>query len=151
MPRRRKTGYDPIPFQELLRQQLDESEESYRGASVAAGLNRSAISSYLKGARPMRDACIALSDHFGINPNRMLVAAGYEPLELFDRRAIDLSEVTPEGKRILEKLDQITDPKIRRQLFRVIDVMLDGYLLAEEGTLPQTETPESAPQPVEGT
>jgi len=80
----------------------------------------------------MRDACIALADHFGINPNKLLEAAGYEPLHFFDRREIDLTKVSPEGKEILEKLEQITDPKIRKRLFEVIDVMLDGYLLAEQ-------------------
>jgi len=125
-------SYDASLFQELLRKLLEESGESYRKASRAAGLHHTAISKYMSGVRPGRDACIALADHFGINPNKLLEAAGYEPLHFFDRREIDLTKLSPEGKEILEKLEQVTDPKIRKRLFEVIDVMLDGYLLAEQ-------------------
>ena len=132
MAKKRIRNYDPKRFRRLVEPLLAERNESYRQASRAAGLDETAISRYFGGTQPMRDACIALADHFGINPNKLLEAAGYEPLHFFDRREIDLTRVSPEGKEILEKLELITDPKIRKRLFEVIDVILDGYLLAEQ-------------------
>jgi transcriptional regulator with XRE-family HTH domain len=148
MPRKRKKDYDPNPLQELLKELLEESNESYREASSAAGLHPTTVSNYMRGTRPMRDACIALADHFGINPNKMLEAAGYEPLYFFDKRDIDLSKVGPEGKQILEKLERITDQKTRQRLFKVIDTMLDGYLLDQQKASSKTEPkPKAASKP----
>jgi transcriptional regulator with XRE-family HTH domain len=119
-------------FQQLLQELIDESGESYRQVSQASGLHHTSVSRYLRGTIPGRDACIALADHFGINPNEMLEAAGYEPLRFFEKEEIDLSKVSPEAKLLLDKLERIKEPRLRAQLFEVVDRMLDGYLLAEE-------------------
>ena len=127
-------------FANVLGELLEESGESYREVAAKVGIAHSSFSKWVSGeVRPNRDTCIALADHFGINPNKVLKAAGYEPLRFFDRRKIDLSRVSPEGKEILEKMEQITDPKVRKRLFEVIDVMLDGYLFAEQEELVQIE------------
>jgi len=133
MPGIRKSNYNPEPFQKLLRQLLDQTGESYRDAGAAAGLSRTAVVHYMtKGSRPMRDVCIALADHFGINPNKMLVAAGYAPLEIFDRRDLELGKVSPEGKQLLEKFEQITDSKTRILVYKTLDTVLTAYLHAQQ-------------------
>jgi hypothetical protein len=131
----RKPGHDKYHaerFQAVLGRLIDNAGESHRGASTAAGLDSSAISRYMGSTRPSRDACIALADHFGINPNVMLEAAGYKPLRFFDGEKIDLSQVRPEAKEILERLEGIADPKGRAHLYQVIGSMLEGYQLAKQ-------------------
>jgi hypothetical protein len=140
----RKPGHDKYHaegFQTLLSRLIDDAGESHTGASTAAGLeDSSAISRYMGGTRPRRDACIALADHFGISPNVMLEAAGYKPLRFFDREKIDLSRVRPEAREILERLDRIADPMKRAHLYLVIESMLEGYQLAELGEEAKDET-----------
>jgi hypothetical protein len=46
---------------------------------------------------------------------------------------IDLSQVRPEAKKLLEQIDRITDPERRNRLYQVIDSMLEGYQRAERG------------------
>jgi transcriptional regulator with XRE-family HTH domain len=116
MPGKRKSDYDPIPFQKLLRQLLDETGESYRVASSAAGLSPTTISNYMRDMRPMRDACIALADHFGVNPNEFLKAAGYEPLHFFDRRLIDPNALPPDIERLFGEIMLLEDETVRQEM-----------------------------------
>jgi transcriptional regulator with XRE-family HTH domain len=132
LPGKKNLDYDLKPFQELLGNLLEEADESYRQAGMASGLSGTTVSNYMRGTRPMRDACIALADHFGINPNKMLEAAGYEPLRIFERQRIDLSKVDPDTKRLLEKMEQITDPEIRKRVYEAIDVLLEGQLRIQQ-------------------
>lgn len=132
MPRRDKQDYNVERFRGFVEPLLEQRNESYRQASMKAGLDETAISRYFRGTQPMRDACIALADYFDVNPNEMLQAAGYEPLDLFERREVDLSQVSPETKQILEKLERITDPRIRRRIYEAIDLMLEGQLQSQQ-------------------
>lgn len=127
-----KRRYDPKPFQELLLILLSKSGESYRQASLAAGLPHNAIFKYLKGVRPGRDACIALADHFGVNPNELLQAAGYEPLHFFDRTTEKSEELSPEVQELAERLQQIKDPVARRRLMEAMETLINAYLQAAE-------------------
>lgn len=137
-----KTKHSPTPFQKLLQRLIEESGESYRHASQASGLHHTSVSRYLSGTTPSRDACIALADHFGVNPNEMLEAAGYAPLHFFEKEEIDLSKVSPETRLIFEKLERM-DPHLREELLKVITVMLDGYLQgAKTGELAEEESEE---------
>ncbi len=123
--------YNAQQFKSVLEKLIQGTNESYRQASEAAGLDSSAVSRYMTGTRPSRGACIALADHFRVNPNDMLQSAGYEPLRFFDRQEIDLGQVRPRTAKILEKLEQITDPEVRDRLYDVIEVILDSHLKAE--------------------
>jgi len=121
MPGKKNFDYDPTPFQGLLRNLLEETGESYREAGLASGLSGTTISNYMREtnpARPMRDACIALSDHFGINPNEMLEAAGYEPLHFFDRRLVDPNALPPDVETIMGKLLDIEDEAVREEMVK---------------------------------
>lgn len=131
MPRRDIQDYDVSRFRDFVEPLLKQRDESYRQASMEARLDETAISRYFRGTQPMRDACIALADHFGVNPNEMLQAAGYEPLHFFDRQEVDLSNVKPETRRIVQKLEQISDPDARAQLSEAINTLLDNQLRAE--------------------
>jgi len=134
-----KQQYDPKPFQELLRMLLSKSGESYRQASLAAGLPHNAIFKYLvKGVRPRRDACVALADHFGVNPNDLLQAAGYEPLHFFNRPSTKPGEMSPEIRELAAQLQQIKDPVARRRVMEVIETLVNAYLQAAE---PKTAEP----------
>lgn len=130
-------NYAPERFQSLLRELLQKTAESYRQASKAAGLDSSAISRYLSSTRPSRDACVALADHFGINPNEMLEAAGYKPLAFFEEGPLEPGQASREVKELITKIQQINDPRIRRRLIDAIGVMLEAYLPAE--TAPAAE------------
>lgn len=123
MPGKRDFDYDPEPFQNLLRQLLDEASESYRQAGIASGLSGTTISNYLREtspSRPMRDACIALADHFGINPNEMLEAAGYEPLHFFDRRMIDPNAMPPDIEQLTGEIMAVEDEEVRQEMVRAL-------------------------------
>ena len=144
-----KQEYDPKPFQDLLRALLRQTGESYRQASLAAGLPHNAISKYLRGVRPRRDACVALADHFRVNPNELLKAAGYEPLHLFDRSLIEPGELSPEVKELATRVQRIRDPVVRRRLIEAMKVLVDAYLDAP-GSEPATETTKSVPKASEG-
>ncbi len=151
MPRRPgHKNYDADQFMSLLENLLQDTDESYRQASEESGLDSAAISRYLSGTRPSRGACISLADHFRINPNDMLQAAGYETLHFFERRKIEMGQVRPRTAQILEKLEQITDPEVRERLYEVIDVVLDSHLQIERAD-PQKEPAQVAPEPSEAT
>lgn len=75
-----KTG----DLQQRLTQLLNEHEETMREASLSAGLNPGALSSYIsKGTTPSIDACIRLAFHFSVNPNVLLRLAGHPILPYF--------------------------------------------------------------------
>lgn len=139
-----KQQYDPEPFRELLRMLLSKSGESYRQASLAAGLPHNAIFKYLRGVRPGRDACVALADHFGVNPNELLQAAGYEPIHFFDRSATESGELSPEVKALAAQLQQIKDPVARRRVMEVMETLINAYLQAAE---PQAAELQRKPAP----
>ena len=126
------TNFDSLSS--LLRMLLDKSGESYRQASRAAGLPHNAISKYLRGTRPSRDACIALADHFGVNPNEMLQAAGYEPLHFFDRTLVDPDQMSEDVRALAAQIQEIQDPEIRRRLIEAMQVLVETYLQASTGT-----------------
>ncbi len=132
----RKSDYDPIPFQELLRRLLDKFGESYRAASSAADLHPTTVSNYMRGMRPMRDACIALADHFDINPNELLKAAGYEPLHFFDRRLVDPNALPPDVERLVGEIMLLEDATARQEMVDALRHALRA-LMRIKGTVAQ--------------
>jgi len=74
--------YDLEPLVRLLEHLRAERNESYREASLNAGLDLEAVRRYcVQRQRPQMQALIVLADHFGVNPNDLLEVAGYRPLE----------------------------------------------------------------------
>jgi len=122
----RRTGYEPEKFIPYVKQLLEERNETSRKASLRAGLDRSALWRFIKKEmRPHRDACILLAQHFGVNPNEMLQAAGYDPIPLFDLSLADPDEFPPEVKAVAQVLSRIEDPKRRRAVCEALWALVD--------------------------
>ncbi len=128
--------YDPNAFAAYLNDLLEASNESMRKASVAAGLDHGALSRFI-GARqhPTRDSCIALADHFDLNPNEVLTRAGYLPLRFFDRSLVDPQALPPYVAELAGYLSRIRPPSRRRQLCQTLRQMLDlmVHTVSDEG------------------
>jgi hypothetical protein len=130
-------AYDREVFADQLEAFLERRNESMRQASLAAGLDHGAFYRYIvQHKRPTRESCIAMADHFDINPNEMLERAGYPPLRFFDRSLVDPDEYPPYVAELSSYLSRIRPPSRRRQicqsLFRAI------RLLVEESEHPAT-------------
>jgi hypothetical protein len=48
-----------------------------------------------------------LADHFEVNPNELLVLAGYPPLAMFERKPADMDNLSPDVRLLVEDLEQI--------------------------------------------
>ncbi|RLC56549.1 MAG: hypothetical protein DRI79_04495 [Chloroflexi bacterium] len=122
-------GYDPTRLVATLERLLAERNESYREASLRAGLDHGAVRRYVRdGRRPSRDSLLALADHFGVNPNDLLVLAGYPPMQMFEREPADLNQLSPDVRSVVEDLERIGDPVLRRRLAEAIRLLIGGYL-----------------------
>ena len=124
-------AYQAEKFQSLLKQLLKRSGESYRQASKAARLDSSAISRYMRGTQPARDACVALADHFGVSPNDMLVAASYERMSFFD--PADLEGLSPEVRDFAQTIQEIEDLETRQQVIWALKDLLQACLPSSMG------------------
>ena len=121
--------YDPEPVVRLLEHLRAERNESYREASLKAGLDVEAVRRYcVQRKRPQMQALIVLADHFGVNPNELLEAAGYRPLELFQRVEVDPDSIPSDVKELVEELSRIADPVLRRRIVEAIRLLISGYL-----------------------
>lgn len=122
-------GYDPAPLVAALEGLLAERNESYREAALRSGLDHSAVRRYVcEKRRPSREALLALGDHFGVNPNELLKLAGYAPLRMFERSTEDLGGVSVDVRELVDELERIGDPVLRRRLVEAIRLLIGGYL-----------------------
>ena len=56
--------------------------ESWREASVKAGMSHGALSAIIGGwMKPSVATCLKLANHFGVAPNELLALAGHKPLD----------------------------------------------------------------------
>lgn len=138
MPRRDRQDYEVDRFRNFVKPLLEQLDESYRQASMSAGLDEAALSRYFRGTQPMRDACIALADHFGINPNEMLKAAGYDPLHFFDRRLIDPNAIPPDVEQFLGEIMKIETATIRKEMIEALRQVLKVQMVMREEALGRT-------------
>jgi transcriptional regulator with XRE-family HTH domain len=113
--------YDPAPMIERLRGLLEKHNESYREASLRAGLDHQGVRRVLEGQRPSMHICILLADHYGINPNEFLTLAGWPALKAFDVRSVNTENLPPEAVDIALAVAKISDPGTRKA---VVDAML---------------------------
>ncbi|MEA3339026.1 MAG: helix-turn-helix transcriptional regulator [Chloroflexota bacterium] len=124
-------SYDPEVFAAYLHQLREAHNESMREASMAAGLDHSALYRFAtEHQRPTRDSCIALADHFDLNPNEVLERAGYPPLRFFDRSLVDPQAQPPYVAELASRLSRIRPPARRRRicqsLLRVIELTMEA-------------------------
>jgi hypothetical protein len=113
--------YDPAPMIQRLRELLEKHNESYREASLRAGLDHQGVRRVLEGQRPSMHICILLADHNGINPNEFLMLAGWPSLKVFDIRSVDTENLPPESVDIALAVAKISDPGTRKA---IVDAML---------------------------
>jgi hypothetical protein len=130
---RPKQVYDPEPLKECLEALLAEHNKSHREASIRSDLDHQALRRYVVlGKRPMRQSLLALADHFGVNPNDLLVLAGYPPMKIFERVAVDPESLPSDVRPLLNDLQGIPDPVLRRRLVESIRVLIAGHLKTSE-------------------
>ena len=126
MPKTRgREKYNPEVFQRLVKSLLEQTGESYRRASIACGFDDGAISRYMRDTRPTAVACVTLAGHFGVDPNDVLEAAGYERLPLFDRALGGPRQLTAAAQRLAAKVDLIEDPARRERVIRAVEDLVD--------------------------
>jgi len=128
---RRKTlenPYDPEPMIQRLRELLEKHNESYREASLRAGLDHQAVRRVLDGQRPSMHICILLADHFGVNPNEFLSLAGWPTLRVFDVRSVDSENLPPEAVDIALAVSKINDQGTRKTIVNAMLTLLQKYL-----------------------
>jgi len=127
--------YDPEPLVRMLEQLRTERNESYRDASLKAGLDHGSLRRYcVSKKRPQRQALIVLADHFGVNPNQLLELAGYAPLALFQRAEVDPASVPSDVKELMDDLARIADPVLRKRIIEAVRVLIGGYLERTKST-----------------
>jgi hypothetical protein len=122
-------AYDPEPLVRMLEHLRAERNESYRAASLNAGLDPETMRRYcVRKQRPQMQALIILADHYRVNPNDLLQAAGYRPLELFERVEVDPESVPSDVKELMDDLSRIADPVLRRRVVEAIRLLIAGHL-----------------------
>lgn len=127
--------YDPDRLTAVLEGLLAEHNESCREASLNAGLDHGALGRYIRDEkRPSRGSVLALADHFGVNPNDLLELAGYKRMQIFERRSADLEGLSIEVRNLLEDLESISDPVLRKRLAEAVRLLLAGYVQGEHPT-----------------
>jgi hypothetical protein len=121
------------PWAVLLEELCQAHNESYRQASLAAGLDHGAVHRFVKGnRRPHRESCIALAHHFGLNPNELLAAAGHEPLPWFDPSLVNPGDYPFEVKQVAETLIRIASPRLRREVCEALQALAGAVLAGQE-------------------
>ena len=120
--------YNPKPFIARIEKLLEERNESYREAALAAGLDHQALHRHLTGyRRPHMHACILLADHFGVNPNEFLQLAGYPALKVFDIQTANAERLPPEAVDVAMDLARISDPGVRKAVAEAMRSLLKQY------------------------
>jgi hypothetical protein len=133
MPEGYEEGHDHTQLVEALEGLLEKRNESMREASLAAGLDHGALLRYIRyGRRPTRDSVLLLADHFEMNPNDLLRLAGYRSMKMFERKKLEPGTVSPEVLALVEDLERIADPVLRRELAEAMQLLMGGYL--QEGS-----------------
>jgi transcriptional regulator with XRE-family HTH domain len=120
--------YDAEQIIKRLRELLEKHNESYREASLRAGLDHQGVRRVLEGQRPSMHICILLADHFGINPNEFLTMAGWPALRVFDIRSIDSENLPPEVVEVALALAKIDNPGTRKEVVQAILTLTKKYL-----------------------
>ena len=116
--------YDPEPLINRLEGLLEQHNESYREASLEAGLDHQAVRRILAGQRPQMHICILLADHFGINPNEFLELANWPKLKIFEVRSINGESLSPEAVEVAVQIDRIAIPGTRRAVADAIKTLV---------------------------
>ncbi|NMC55437.1 MAG: helix-turn-helix transcriptional regulator [Chloroflexi bacterium] len=120
--------FDPETMIKRLRELLEKHNESYREASLRAGLDHQGVRRILDGQRPSMHICILMADHFGINPNEFLTLAGWPALKAFNIGSIDKDNLPPEAVDVALAISKISDPGTRKDVTAAILTLVRKYI-----------------------
>jgi len=126
----RTAPYDPQPLINRVKELLEHNNESFREASLDAGLDHQAIRRILAGNRPQMQVCILLADHFGINPNEILQLAGWPTLKAFDIHLESAENLPPEAVNVAKEIARIPNPGTRKVVAEAILTLVKKYFEA---------------------
>jgi transcriptional regulator with XRE-family HTH domain len=119
--------YDRAALADYLDRLRREHNESFREAALRSGLDHGAFLRYIrKQNRPTRESCIALADHFGVNPNEILTRAGYDPLHFFDRSLADPQALAPEVEEVAVYLNRLSPVARRREVCQAVRALVEA-------------------------
>lgn len=119
--------FNPEAMIKRLRELLEKHNESYREASLRAGLDHQGVRRILDGQRPSMHICILMADHFGINPNEFLTLAGWPALKAFAIGSIDKDNLPPEAVDVALAIAKISDPGTRKDVTAAILTLVRKY------------------------
>ncbi len=119
--------YDPEPLIARIKDLLQKHNESYREASLRAGLDHQAIRRIFAGQKPQMHICILLADHFGVNPNEFLQLAGWPTLKAFDVKAVDPASLPLESTEVALAVARISEPRVRKEVTEAMLTLLKKY------------------------
>jgi len=127
---RRKGFQQPYDRDKLLArldELLEKHNESRREAAIAAGLDHQGLNRIYYGMRPSVTTCILLANHWGLNPNEMLVYAGWPELDMFKIETKSAEDLPPEAVDVALTLAKIPDPGTRKKVAEAIQTLLAQY------------------------
>jgi hypothetical protein len=125
--RTRANKYDPAPLKQRIDELLEQHKESFREAALKSGLDHQAIRRIRAGYRPNMPVCILLADHWGINPNELLMLAGWPTLKAFDIHTESAEHLPPEAVQVAKEIARIPNPGTRKTVAEAILVLVRKY------------------------
>ncbi len=123
----RKKDYDHQALVDRLLELMEEHKESFREASLASGLDHQAINRIRSGKRPSLIGCILLANHFGLDPNELILMAGWPRIKAFDIHTENAENLPPEAVEVAMAVARIQNPGERRQVSDAILMLLQKY------------------------
>jgi hypothetical protein len=125
--RGQRKKYDPTEVVAKLKELLKERNESYREASLGASLDHAAIGRIIRGQRPGVHTCVYLANHFGMNPNEMLLLAQWPELDIFRIETANAENLPPEAVDVALRITQIENSGTRKKVAKAILTLLEQY------------------------
>jgi hypothetical protein len=120
--------YNADPLINRIKELLQKKNESYREASLRAGLDHQAIRRIFAGKQPQMHICILLADHFRINPNEFLQLAGWPVLKAFSVNSLSDEKLPIESIEVARSVARITDPGTRKEVAEAVLTLLRKYV-----------------------
>jgi hypothetical protein len=71
--------------------------------------------------------CILLADHWSINPNELLMLAGWPTLKAFDIHTKSAAHLPPEAVQVAKEIARISNPGTRKTVAEAILVLVRKY------------------------
>ena len=123
----KRSSYNSEPFLERIESLRLKRNLSLRQAGIQAGLDHQAFRRMKAGARPDMVYCILLADFFEVNPNELLLLAGWPSLKVFDINSVTEEHLPPESVDVALAIAKISDAGTRRQVAEAVMVLLEKY------------------------